>query len=107
MFRQRPVSCLALALLLACASTPLLARTALDEHATSSTACPQEEVAAIVTDSNAPTPPRPATPARNKYVKPASPAARSQTGGGGESDGNSLPRARNGKWHSFLPGMFR
>ncbi|MFT4256322.1 MAG: hypothetical protein QM599_05100 [Pseudoxanthomonas sp.] len=108
MFRQRPVSCLALALLLACASVPLLARTALDEQPANGGACPQEEVAAIVTDGNTPAPPRPATPVRNKYAKPATPAARSQTtGGGGESDGVSLPRARNGKWHSFLPGMFR
>lgn len=44
---------------------------------------------------------RPAVPpvARSAPQAPAN-------GGGGDSDG-VVPRARGGRWHSFLPGMFR
>jgi len=45
-------------------------------------------------------------------TRPTVPAAARTTprasagGGGGDSDA-VMPRARGGRWHSFLPGMFR
>ncbi|MFT3761313.1 MAG: hypothetical protein QM761_01625 [Pseudoxanthomonas sp.] len=109
MSRRRLATCIACALLLACASAPLLARSSRDDLAASAGngTCPQEEVSAIVVDGSDPAQHAATPPARSKYAKPATPASRGQAAGGGEGDGGSLPRARNPKWHSFLPGMFR
>lgn len=45
-------------------------------------------------------------------VRPAVPpvarsAPRAASGGGGADADGVVPRARGGRWHSFLPGMFR
>lgn len=45
---------------------------------------------------------RPAVPP----VARSTPRAAASGGGGGDSDA-VVPRARSGRWHSFLPGMFR
>ena len=45
---------------------------------------------------------RPAVPP----VARSTPRPAATGGGGGESDA-VVPRARAGRWHSFLPGMFR
>ncbi|GAB2493229.1 hypothetical protein GCM10027084_02460 [Pseudoxanthomonas sangjuensis] len=98
---HRPMQRAAFALLLACASTAALAQNGHNASADGSGACPQDADATAGTDKPGPAK---AAATRGKYAKPATPAARSD---GGSSDGDNLPRPHAGKWHSFLPGMFR
>ena len=89
------------ALLLACASASAMAQNGRNTSANGEGACPQTPE---TTEAAAPKPGAKASAARAKYAPPATPAVRN--GGGGEGDG-TLPRNNAGKWHSFLPGMFR
>lgn len=46
---------------------------------------------------------RPAVPP----VARTTPRQATSGGGGGDASDAVVPRARSGRWHSFLPGMFR
>ena len=46
---------------------------------------------------------RPAVPP----VARSTPRPAAGSGGGGTDSDGVVPRARSGRWHSFLPGMFR
>lgn len=98
---HRSMQRVAFALLLACASPAVLAQNGHDASPDGSGCVVQDADATAGIDK----PGSAKAPAnRSKYAKPATPAAR---GDGGSSDTDNLPRPHAGKWHSFLPGMFR
>ena len=90
---------LGLALFLICASAQAMAQNGRNAAANAG-ACQETESMAREEAAQAGASHPRASAARSKYAKPAS----SPSGGGG---GESMPRTRGAKWHSFLPGMFR
>ncbi|MET0893497.1 MAG: hypothetical protein ABWY01_08015 [Pseudoxanthomonas sp.] len=90
-----------LALLLVCASAHAMAQNGRDVPANPG-ACQETEIAARESADPAGNLHSRASATRSKYARPA---ASGTTVGGGSDD--AMPRARNARWHSFLPGMFR
>jgi uncharacterized protein involved in copper resistance len=93
----------AFALLLVCASSAALAKNVATHEAAAPTDSGSSDVQEVdSTTADKPVPPK--VPASAHYVKPAAPAPHVDVDG---TDGDTMPHAYFGKWHSFLPGMFR
>jgi hypothetical protein len=114
MSRHRPLQRVAFALLLVCISSAALAKNAvLHEAATADSGSSNNSSDAQEPDATAASldkieQTRAAAPPTNpvRYAKPAAaPVVRNNDVDGSEVD--VMPRAYFGKWHSFLPGMFR
>jgi hypothetical protein len=90
------------ALLLVCASSAALAKNVVTHEATATADSGSTDVQDV--DNTSVVKPDPPKASTNRNVKSS---ASAQPVDMDNSDADPMPRAYFGKWHSFLPGMFR